>query len=87
MEGCAMTHLVLKHQDGCSPEVVEKFDSKEDAEDYLIYNSLDGLGNLSADYNCPYLYIEEIEPDPGIPGWHEGPTGYWYGPEDQKLDG
>lgn len=79
-----MTYLVLKHQDGCSPEIVENFDSKDDAEDYLIQNSLDGLGNLSADYNCPYLYIEQIETDPHLPGWHEGPNGYWYGREDWK---
>ena len=75
-----MTYLVLLHQDGCSPEIVEKFDSKDDAEDYIIFNSLDGFGNMSADYNCPYLYIEQVESDPNIPGWHEGPNGYWYGP-------
>ena len=79
-----MTYLVLKHQDGCSPEIMENFDSKDDAEYYLIQNSLDGFGNLSADYNCPYLYIEQVETDPHLPGWHEGPNGYWYGQEDRK---
>jgi hypothetical protein len=81
-----MTYLVIRHEDGCSPEIVETFNNKDDAEDYIILNSLDGFGNLSADYNCPYLYIEEVEPDLLIPGWHEGPNGFFYGPEDQNPD-